>query len=85
MFWLFVCFVIFGEQILLFLYGGSFDFVELSLAIKLLFVGAFNIIFLSLVQVSATVLQGLGKQNEPVKSMFIGCVIKIVLDLFLIL
>ncbi len=81
----FVCFVIFGKQILTFLYGSSFDFEELELAVKLLFLGGLNIIFLSLVQVSAGVLQGIGKPKEPVKSLLVGCVIKIALDVCLIL
>ena len=78
-------FVIFGEQILSFLYGSSFDLYELSVAVKLLFLGGVNIIFLSLVQVSASVLQALGKQKEPVKALLVGCVIKIGLDVVLIL
>ena len=81
----FICFVVFGEQILEFLYGGTFDNDELSIALKLLFLGGVNIIFLSLVQVSAGVLQGLGQQKEPVKSLLVGCVIKIALDVCLIL
>ncbi len=80
----FICFVVFGEQILSFLYGSSLDFDELTIAVKLLFIGGFNIIFLSLVQVSASALQGLGYQKYPVKTLFVGCVIKIVLDLILI-
>lgn len=75
-----ICFVIFGKQILNFLYGSTFDNDELLVATKLLFLGSFNIIFLSLVQVTASILQGLGKSKIPVKSLFIGCVIKIVFD-----
>ena len=37
--------------------------------------------FLSLVQVTASILQGLGKIKIPVKSLLVGCVIKIVFDL----
>lgn len=76
-----ICFVIFGRQILNFLYGSTFDNDELLISTKLLFFGSFNIIFLSLVQVTASILQGLGKSKIPVKSLLIGCVIKIVFDL----
>lgn len=79
-----ICFVIFGRQILSFLYGSSFAEGELYIATKLLFLGSLNIIFLSLVQVSASVLQGLGYSKIPVKSLLIGCAIKIVLDVVLI-
>lgn len=81
----FVCFVIFGKQILTFLYGYNLDFEELAIAVKLLFVAGFNIIFLSLVQVSASALQGLGYQKYPVKTLLVGCVVKIILDVCLIL
>lgn len=76
-----ICFVIFGKPILNFLYGSSFDANELLIATKLLFFGSFNIIFLSLVQVTAGVLQGLGKSKIPVRSLLVGCGIKIALDL----
>ncbi len=76
-----ICFIIFGKQILNFLYASSFDEGELLIATKLLFLGSFNIIFLSLVQVTAGVLQGLGKSKVPVKSLLVGCAVKILLDL----
>lgn len=79
-----ICFVIFGKQILNFLYGSSLNGDELLTSTKLLFAGSFNIIFLSLVQVTAGALQGLGYSKVPVKSLLVGCVIKIVLDLVLI-
>ena len=79
-----ICYVIFGKQILSFLYGSSFAEGELVIAVKLLFFGCFNIIFLSLVQVTAGVLQGLGYSKVPVRSLLIGCVVKIAFDLVLI-
>lgn len=79
-----ICYVIFGSQVLNFLYGSSFDNNELLISTKLLFAGSLNIIFLSLVQVTAGVLQGLNHSKVPVKSLLIGCGIKIVLDCVLI-
>ena len=79
-----ICYVIFGGQILNFLYGSSFDNDDLAIATKLLFLGSINIIFLSLVQITAGTLQGLGYSKVPVKSLLIGCGIKIVLDCILI-
>lgn len=81
----FVCFIIFGRQILTFLYGFSLTSSELMVAVKLLFLGGINIIFLSLVQVSSGVLQGLDKQKYPVFSLLIGCIVKIALDVALIM
>lgn len=79
-----ICFVIFGKQILTFLYGETLLKNQLYIAIKLLFLGGFNLIFLSLVQITTGILQGLGKHNLAVKSMLIGCGIKIVLTILLV-
>lgn len=80
----FVCFIIFGKQILEFLYGFSFSVSELNLAVKLLFFNSVNIIFLSLIQVFSSVLQGLNSQKYVMKVMLAGCGIKLVLDVALI-
>lgn len=80
----FICFIIFGGQILTFLYGTTLKMEEFGLAIKLLFLGSINIIFLSLIQVFASVLHGLNEQKYVLKITVIGCVIKIVLDVCLI-
>lgn len=79
-----ICFVIFGKQILTFLYGKTLLINEINIAVKLLFLGGFNLIFLSLVQVTTGILQGLGKQNLAVKSLLIGSGIKIVLTITLV-
>ena len=68
-----ICFIIFGKQIIEFLYSSSLDNGEVLTATKLLFFGCFNMIFLSLVQITAGVLQGLNYSKIPVKSLLIGC------------
>ena len=80
-----ICYIIFGRQALAFLYGRNFSPEELSIATKLLFIAGFNIIFLSLVQISSSVLQGLGDSKYTVKSLVIGCIIKIVVESTLLL
>lgn len=79
-----VCFVIFGKQILMFLYGKNLNGSELITASKLLFLGGINLLFLSLVQVSSGMLQGMGKQNLTVKTIVFGSIIKIVLTIGLV-
>lgn len=81
----FVCFIIFGKQALNFLYGKSFDVGELSTSTKLLFFGAVNIVFLSLVQVTTGILQGIGEHKYTVKSLLAGSGVKIGLDIALLL
>lgn len=80
-----ICFVIFGNQILSFLYGRSFTPDELEIGVKLLLLGSINIIFLSLVQITASTLQSMGQQKYPVKSLLVGCFVKIALDVALLL
>ncbi len=80
-----ICFVVFGSQALEFLYGRSFSPDELLIATKLLFLASINIILISLVQISASVLQGLNMSNYTVKSLLFGCVVKIVFEVVLLL
>ncbi len=79
-----VCYFVFGEQILELLYGRGFSPEEIFVATKLLFLSGLNIIFLSLVQISTSVLQGLGQPKYTVKSLFFGCLIKILLEAVLL-
>lgn len=79
-----ICFVIFGSQMLEFLYGKSFRVDEIFTATKLLFLGSVNVLLLSLVQVTAGALQALGKPKYPVLALLAGCAIKVVLDIILI-
>ena len=79
-----ICYIIFGSQILNFLYGKSLLNSEIVLSTKLLFLSCINIIFLALVQVFAGILQGLGEAKFTVKSLLIGCVIKTVLETILV-
>ena len=79
-----ISFVIFGKQILMFLYGASLDKSQLLVSTKLLFLGGINLLFLSLVQVSSGILHGMGKQVFTVKTLLVGSVIKIILTIILV-
>jgi len=79
-----LCYVIFGRQILEFLYSKTLSYEELTISTKLLFLGGINLVFLSLVYISASVLQAMGKQKQAAKSILVGCSIKIVLTLALV-
>ena len=79
-----ICYVIFGRQILEFLYARTLSQSEMITSTKLLFFGGINLIFLSLVYVSTSILQGMGKQKYTAKSIIIGSVIKIILTLALV-
>ena len=81
----FICFIIFGRQALEFLYGGSFDKSELLIGTRLLFFGAINIVFLSLVQVTTGVMQGIGEHKYAVKSLIAGSGIKLLSETVLLL
>ena len=79
-----VCFVIFGRQIISLLYGGSFSDAEILLAVKLLFISSSNIIFLSLFHLSTSILQALGHAKFAVKTLLIGSLLKVLLNVTLI-
>lgn len=79
-----ICYVVFGRQILEFLYARTLLKEEMIISTKLLFLGVVNLIFLSLVYVSASILQGMGKQKQAAKSILIGSAIKIVLTVALV-
>jgi O-antigen/teichoic acid export membrane protein len=79
-----ICYVVFGRQILEFLYGKTLNDSELLISTKLLFLGVINLVFLSLVYVSASVLQAIGKQKQAAKSILIGSAVKIVLTAILV-
>ena len=79
-----ICYVVFGRQILEFLYSNTLSNDELIISTKLLFLGGINLIFLSLVYVSASVLQGMGKQKQAAKAILVGSGIKIVLTIALV-
>ncbi len=79
-----ICYVIFGRQILSFLYAKTLSEKELLISSKLLFLGGINLIFLSLIYVSASILQGMGKQKLAAKSTLIGSGIKVILTLALV-
>lgn len=79
-----ICFVIFGKQVLSFLYGSSLSNSELLISTKLLFLGAINLLLLSLVQLSSGILQGMGCQKYTVKSLLIGSIFKVVLTFVLV-
>ena len=80
----FICFIIFGRQALEFLYGSSFDKSELLVGTRLLFFGAVNIVFLSLVQVTTGVMQGIGEHKYAVKTLMIGSGIKLLAETLLL-
>ncbi len=79
-----ICYVIFGKQILEFLYSKTLSREELLVSTKLLFLGGINLVFLSLVYISASILQAMGRQKQAAKSILVGSVVKILLTLALV-
>ncbi|MGL4363121.1 MAG: putative polysaccharide biosynthesis protein [Cellulosilyticaceae bacterium] len=70
--------MVFGKEVIMFLlpkepYGG-----------ELLAYGAIAIIFITIAQLSAGILQGMGKQKIPTRNAVIACSIKVVLNIVLL-
>lgn len=80
-----ICYVIFGRQILEFLYSKTLSIEELAISSKLLILGGGNLVFLSLVYISSSILQAIGKQRLAARSILIGSLVKIVLTSGLVL
>lgn len=79
------CFVIFGRQLLALVFGRSLTSTELNVAVKLLLLSSLNVIFISLVQVLSSSLQAIGRPKEAVKSLILGCCLKVVMETALLL
>lgn len=70
-------FMTLSEPLMLLLY--PFQKASAVSAAPCLFIMAFGVIFLSTVQTLTGVLQGLGKQMIPVRNLFIGAIVKVIL------
>ncbi len=74
-------FIIFSQEITQFLYGGglvSKTFNELKISSDMLKINGFNIIYISLLSVSTSILQGLDKSKLPVKNLLIASIARFV-------
>ncbi|MBQ8468292.1 MAG: polysaccharide biosynthesis protein [Clostridia bacterium] len=72
------CYYFFSNNIINLLYSKSFNAEQIEIASRLLRFGSLNIIMLSLAQVTAGILQGLGKVKIPVFSMLIASIVKVI-------
>lgn len=70
--------MVFGEQVIKFLYSSSPD------GGQLLAYGSISIIFITLAQITTGVLQGMGKQSIPTVHAAIACGVKVVANLILL-
>ncbi len=83
-----IIFYFFSYDIITFLFRnglkiGSIN--EFEVASKLLSIGSFSILFIAIVQISTTILQAINLSKIPIISLFIGCSIKIILTIVLVL
>ena len=72
-----ICYFLFSSQIIAFLYGRTFSNEQMYIASRLVRISSLNIVALSVAQLSAGVLQGLGKVKTPVVTLIVGAVVKI--------
>ena len=78
-----VGFFLLGQPIISMLYRGL-DTAELTLATQLMQMLALSILFLTIVQTTNAVLQGMGHPIKPVISLAVGAGVKVVLSIVLI-
>ena len=74
----------FSSEILSIVYRSSFDSIEKIVAVRLLKIGAFTVVFSSISQIQSVVLQGLKKLHLPIISLCIASVIKILFEIVFI-
>ncbi len=74
----------FSSEILTVVYRNSFDGMDKSIAVNLLKIGAVSVIFSSLSQILAVVLQGIKKLHLPIISLTIASILKIVFEIIFI-
>lgn len=70
-------FIFFSKEITIFLYGSGLSsktFNELKISSDLLKINGFNIIYISLLSILTSILQGLDKSKVPVKNLFIASI-----------
>lgn len=73
-----------AKPIIFVLYKRSLGPGDLVLAVELLKVASFSVGYLSLVQTTTGILQGMGKVGVPVYSLTIGVIFKLILNIILI-
>ncbi|MEG1581542.1 MAG: polysaccharide biosynthesis protein [Clostridia bacterium] len=76
--------MIFSPEIIKLLYSNSLSNINLIVASDILSVASMSIFYLSIVQVTTGILQGIGKIKVPLISLAIGGTIKVVLTILLV-
>ena len=78
-------FSLFSKEILLLLYSGSFfGEASLNLASTLLIVSSINVLYLSLLQITTSILQALNRSFIPVLSLSVALIFKVVFEVFMV-
>jgi len=77
-------FAVFGKTVLRILYSGGLSAEEIALGAFLLTLGSVSIVYVSLLQVATSVLQGANKAHKPAINLLIGAVVKIALTFALL-
>lgn len=62
----------------------TLDFAMKNVAVRLLLISSFNIIYLGLLQITSSILQALGRNYLPVINSFLGCLLKILITIVLV-
>ena len=82
-----VAFLLLSEDLVLFLYNNGLSktvFDELKVVVDLIKISSINIIYISLLNVVTSLLQGINKSYIPVRNLLISGVIKLVLTIVLV-
>lgn len=79
-----VMFMLFPREILSVLYSRGLSETQIKTGTALLRIGALSVMYISLIQVATSCLQGVDKAHLPAVNLIIGAVIKVMLTLLLL-
>lgn len=82
-----VAFLLLSEDLVLFLYNNGLSkavFDELKVVVDLVKISSINIVYISLLNVVTSILQGINKSYIPVRNLLIASVVKLMLTIVLV-
>mgnify|MGYP004510412281 CR=1 FL=1 len=82
-----VAFLLLSEDLVLFLYNNGLSkavFDELKVVVDLVKISSINIVYISLLNVVTSILQGINKSYIPVRNLLIASIVKLVLTIVLV-
>lgn len=79
-----IVFLLFGGQVISLLYSSGMSSAESTLSVSLLSIASFNVLYISLLQITTALLQAISKAYIPVISLSLSLAVKVLLEVLLV-